>query len=176
MAELHINVGLQALARGYITLEAFADGMAALAKRDVSVRELWLERMNEAQLATVLASIHTNVAPEKPKVEDTLLLGTPGTFLAITDDIDRVNVDREWRLAHGDMLVLVTDGVTEAESAAGKPFGYEGTLEVIEARTRAPVAEIRDALFAALARHSPTLADDATILVLRYVGTQRGPA
>ena len=42
--------------------------------------------------------------------------------------------------------------------------------------TTAPVAAIRDALFAALPRHSPTLADDATILVLRYVGTQRGPA
>ena len=73
-------------------------------------------------------------------------------------------------------MVLVTDGVTEAESAAGKPFGYEGTLEVIETRTKETVAAIRDALFAALTKHSPTLADDATILVLRYVGTHREPA
>ena len=83
MAELHINVGLQALARGYITLEAFAEGMAALAKQTVSVRELWLERMNEAQLASVLAAIQPSVVADRPKVEDTLLLGLgggPGTF------------------------------------------------------------------------------------------------
>ena len=124
----------------------------------------------------VVAGAHMDAIVWRAKTSSVELLGTPGTFLAITDDIDHVNIDRSWRLEAGDMLVLVTDGVTEAENAAGKPFGYEGTLSVIEARSAAPVAAIRDALFAALARHSPTLADDATILVLRYVGTHRGPA
>ncbi|HSD89007.1 MAG TPA: SpoIIE family protein phosphatase [Kofleriaceae bacterium] len=98
------------------------------------------------------------------------MLGTKGTFLAITDDIDHVNVEQEWSLAPGDLLVLLTDGVTEAEGASGKPFGYDGVVEVLEPRATKPVVAIQDALFDAVTKHSPTLADDCTILVLRYVG------
>ena len=80
MAEQHINVGLAAVANGWITLEAFAEAMAALAKRAVSVRELWLERLGEAQLAEVMAG----VVSAKPQVEDTMLLAgapsAPRTF------------------------------------------------------------------------------------------------
>ena len=98
------------------------------------------------------------------------LLGTKGTFIAITDDIDHVNVEQQWKLADGDLLVLLTDGVTEAEDRAGKAFGYEGVVEIVEARATQPTAVIQNALFDALTKHSPTLADDATIVVLRYVG------
>jgi phosphoserine phosphatase RsbU/P len=124
----------------------------------------------------VVAGAHMDAIVWRAAQNKVELLGTPGTFLAITNDIDHVNVDRSWQLSHGDLMVLVTDGVTEAESAGGKPFGYESTLSVLESRTAQPVADIRDALFAALSKHSPTLADDATILVLRYVGTHREPA
>jgi serine phosphatase RsbU (regulator of sigma subunit) len=98
------------------------------------------------------------------------MLRTKGTFLAITDDIDHVNVEQEWSLAPGDLLVLLTDGVTEAEDSSGTPFGYEGVVEVLEPRATKPVVAIQNALFDAVTKHSPTLADDCTILVLRYVG------
>ncbi|MBL0217300.1 MAG: SUMF1/EgtB/PvdO family nonheme iron enzyme [Myxococcales bacterium] len=57
MAEIHINVGIVALARGFITLEEFAKGMSRLATGSAqSIRELWLgpNRLDEAQLAQVL--------------------------------------------------------------------------------------------------------------------------
>ena len=57
MAEIHINVGIVALARGFITLEEFAKGMNSLAKgSSLSIRDLWLgpNRLDEAQLAQVL--------------------------------------------------------------------------------------------------------------------------
>jgi sigma-B regulation protein RsbU (phosphoserine phosphatase) len=99
------------------------------------------------------------------------LLGTPGTFLAIAQDIESVNQEATWQLAHDDVLVLLTDGVTEAENAKGVPFDYAGVMELLEATATKPVEAIRDSLFAALIAHSPTLVDDATILVLRYVAT-----
>jgi sigma-B regulation protein RsbU (phosphoserine phosphatase) len=98
------------------------------------------------------------------------MLTTKGTFLAISDDIDHVNVEQEWSLSHGDLLVLLTDGVTEAEDSAGTAFGYEGVVEVIEPRATKRVGEIQDALFKDVTQHSPVLADDCTIMVLRYVG------
>ncbi len=80
MAELHINVGLVAVQRGFITLEAFAEGMATLAKQSVSVRELWLQRMDEKQLAIAIELAQGT----KPKVDDTLLLGEPALPRAFT--------------------------------------------------------------------------------------------
>src|SRR5689334_1383210 len=58
--QLHINVGLIALSRGFLTLEAFAQGMSSLTHNDaMSVRDLWLApgRLDEEQLRIVLESI-----------------------------------------------------------------------------------------------------------------------
>jgi sigma-B regulation protein RsbU (phosphoserine phosphatase) len=118
----------------------------------------------------VVAGAHMDAVCWRAATRSIELLRTRGTFLAITDDIDHVNVEQEWKLHHGDLLVLLTDGVTEAEDKDGRPFGYEGVVEAIEARATRPVKDIQDALFDAVTKHSPTLADDCTIVVLRYVG------
>ncbi|HEY5925736.1 MAG TPA: SpoIIE family protein phosphatase [Kofleriaceae bacterium] len=118
----------------------------------------------------VVAGAHMDAVCWRAATQTTEMLRTPGTFLAISDDIDHVNIEQEWSLRAGDLLVLLTDGVTEAESSAGKSFGYEGVVEVIEARATQPVSVIQNALFDAVTKHSPTLADDCTIMVLRYVG------
>jgi phosphoserine phosphatase RsbU/P len=119
----------------------------------------------------VLAGAHMDAICWRAATQKVELLKTPGTFLAITDDIDHVNVEQEWALHRGDLLVLLTDGVTEAENEAGTSFGYEGVVEIVEARATQPVTVLQNALFDAVTSHSPTLADDCTIMVLRYVGT-----
>jgi len=122
----------------------------------------------------VVAGAHMDAAVWRARTRTTELLGTIGTFLAITEDIDQVNQETTWQLSEGDVMVLLSDGVTEAEDAVGVAFGYEGVTSLVEAHATRPVAEIRDVVFDALRQHSPVLADDATILVLRYV--HRGEA
>jgi sigma-B regulation protein RsbU (phosphoserine phosphatase) len=137
------------------------------AERHMTLSLLRITRDGKA----VVAGAHMDAVVWRAATQSTELLGTPGTFLAISDDIDHVNVEREWQLSAGDLMVLLTDGVTEAEDGSGTPFGYERVLEVLESRATKPVFALRDALFDALIKHSPTLADDATIVVLRYVGS-----
>jgi serine/threonine protein kinase/formylglycine-generating enzyme required for sulfatase activity len=63
MAEIHINVGIVALARGFITLETFAKGMSNLAAgHALSIRDLWVGPgfLDEKQLAAVLDVIGPN--------------------------------------------------------------------------------------------------------------------
>lgn len=117
----------------------------------------------------VVAGAHMDAVLWRKASGKAELLGTPGTFLAIAQDIDMVNQEVTWELADGDLLVLLTDGVTEAEGADGAAFDYRGVTQIVEARASEPVDVLRDSLFAALHAHSPTLVDDATILVLRYV-------
>jgi sigma-B regulation protein RsbU (phosphoserine phosphatase) len=116
----------------------------------------------------VLAGAHMDAVVWRAATKTTELLPTTGTFLAITDDIDQVNQESSWQLQDGDLLVLLTDGVTEAESSQGDAFDYQGVTQVVARHAGEPVEAIRDALFSALLKHSPLLEDDATIMVLRY--------
>jgi eukaryotic-like serine/threonine-protein kinase len=58
MAEIHINVGIVALSRGLISLEAFARGMHTLATaKTPTVREVWRDVLDEHQLETLLSAV-----------------------------------------------------------------------------------------------------------------------
>src|SRR3954468_16583180 len=80
MAEIHINVGIVTLQRGFITLETFARRMNDLAaKQAMSIRDLWCVpgALDEAQLAAVLDALSPKAggdtmlfAPEPPKQFD----------------------------------------------------------------------------------------------------------
>ena len=70
MAEIHINVGIIALSRGLISLEAFARGMQTLATaKTPTVREVWSGVLDEAQLEVLLSAVTTG-----GKARDTMLI------------------------------------------------------------------------------------------------------
>lgn len=79
----------------------------------------------------------------------------------------------ELSLETGDMLVMLTDGITEAESPENRPFGERGALEVVRANLTAPVTEIVRAIHTAARKFSQAKSpqDDITSLVVR-VGTR----
>ena len=66
MAEIHINVGIAALARGFLTLETFAQGIQSLARspepKEVSIQDLWVGKglMSAGQLETIVARVQVS--------------------------------------------------------------------------------------------------------------------
>jgi sigma-B regulation protein RsbU (phosphoserine phosphatase) len=72
-------------------------------------------------------------------------------------------------VAAGDVLVLYSDGVTEAEDRKGRPFEESGLERVIAAHADAAPQALADAVFRAVEAHAhdTRLADDLTILVVR---------
>lgn len=74
-------------------------------------------------------------------------------------------------LALGDALVIVSDGITEAQSPAGGFFGSEGIAQVLSRwAAHAPVSEASDALLreVRLFEDGAEATDDLTVLVFRY--------
>jgi serine phosphatase RsbU (regulator of sigma subunit) len=68
----------------------------------------------------------------------------------------------------GDLLVLYTDGLTEARSASGVPFGTERLLEAISSSAAEPAERVPESLFLAAFGHAEgRLADDIAIVALR---------
>ncbi|MHB1036001.1 MAG: SpoIIE family protein phosphatase [Pirellulales bacterium] len=90
---------------------------------------------------------------------------------------DAVFRDAQCRLARGELLVLFTDGVTEAFSGDGDLFG-EGRLEaLLDADARQPVAAVCEAIVQAVDAFSQgDLKDDVTVLALRRDFEQPGDA
>jgi sigma-B regulation protein RsbU (phosphoserine phosphatase) len=92
---------------------------------------------------------------------------TPGTWLGAAQDISKATVDTTIRLEHGDVMVLYTDGVTEAADAAGEMFGIDGLSKVVSAARAEPVERIRDRLVEAVEKWSKEREDDVTVLIIR---------
>ena len=73
------------------------------------------------------------------------------------------------QLEPGDMLVLYSDGITEAEDPAGQPLEEAGLELVIERHLSEPAAAIGQHLVRAVEIHAgqPRFSDDLTVLILK---------
>ena len=72
-------------------------------------------------------------------------------------------------LAPGDLVVMYSDGITEAEDGDARPFEETGLQGVVDSRGWASVKELGWAAFEAVEHHvgPRRLADDLTVLVVR---------
>jgi serine phosphatase RsbU (regulator of sigma subunit) len=72
-------------------------------------------------------------------------------------------------LRSGDVLVMYSDGITEAETSAGVPFEEQGLQAVVNAWANASAPELSAAVLRAVNQHvgDARMADDLTVLVLK---------
>jgi serine phosphatase RsbU (regulator of sigma subunit) len=70
-------------------------------------------------------------------------------------------------LAPGDTLVVITDGLTEVQNAAGRELGLAAMREVVRANAARPLRELYDAIIAAASRHGPQIDDQSVLLIRR---------
>jgi len=97
------------------------------------------------------------------------LLKAEGIALGVIDEVDLQSV--KVALKPGDVLVLYTDGVTEAINNKEEIFGEERLLRIISENRHRPAQEIMDQILAgicAFAGDQPQF-DDITLMVLRAV-------
>jgi sigma-B regulation protein RsbU (phosphoserine phosphatase) len=74
------------------------------------------------------------------------------------------------QLAPGDMLVLYTDGITEAQNANGTSLGEERLLKSIRDNLGRPAGEVQDAILAdvqSFVSDTPQSDDIALVILLR---------
>ena len=75
----------------------------------------------------------------------------------------------ETRIDPGDMLVLYSDGITEAEDPGGRPFEDTGLEQVVNRYASDPAADLGSRILKAVEAHArqPRFVDDLTILLLK---------
>src|SRR5262249_9625002 len=97
-----------------------------------------------------------------------------GAWIAARLDIAAVTDDDELRLADGDVVVLYTDGVTEAMNPDREQFDIERLGQTIEAHAeRGPAALVEHILEAVRAfRRGALQEDDVSVITFRYANTK----
>jgi sigma-B regulation protein RsbU (phosphoserine phosphatase) len=99
-----------------------------------------------------------------------------GTWLGLVENILPFTRDREYRLEAGDLLILYTDGLTEAMNEQAEQFGLERVCEGVERAHAGSAEDVRDELMRGLAEWSKEPPrDDTTLLVLKQVGVAQAP-
>ena len=102
------------------------------------------------------------------KVEriDTIDLGFP---IGLEESIEDFVFQTKVRLNQDDVVVLYTDGVTEAENYLGKHYGLEQLCNVVQQNWQRSAAEIATAAIADLRSHIGVekVYDDITLVVLK---------
>jgi sigma-B regulation protein RsbU (phosphoserine phosphatase) len=95
------------------------------------------------------------------------MLEAGGTLLGIIDGMEYQ--EESVSLAAGEMLVLYTDGISEAMNAQKELLGDERLAAICAELHGQPAGAVRDAILAAVARHqgAEPAADDMTVLVIR---------
>lgn len=95
---------------------------------------------------------------------------TRGTWVGATKDIEQATEDAQYQLQDGDVLVLYTDGVIEAQNAEKQQFGSERLMQELERAGAGggSVLELRDQLCGAVTQFMAEQHDDIALLVARY--------
>jgi sigma-B regulation protein RsbU (phosphoserine phosphatase) len=118
----------------------------------------------------VYAGAHEDMILYRARTRKIELVPTPGTWIAAVRNTEPGTVDNELRLESGDLLVLYTDGVTEAMNEQQHPFGLDALCHEVELVVERSVEEIKEHLVATVRRYMARQEDDITLVVLRYRG------
>jgi sigma-B regulation protein RsbU (phosphoserine phosphatase) len=95
-------------------------------------------------------------------------ISTPGPWVGAVRSVKASAADRTAHLETGDLLVLHTDGVTEARNATGEEYGIDRLVAEVEKHQSQPVDLLRQRLVESVTEWMATQHDDVTLLVLRY--------
>ncbi|MCA1582522.1 MAG: SpoIIE family protein phosphatase [Acidobacteria bacterium] len=76
---------------------------------------------------------------------------------------------KSFQLATGDRLVFLTDGIVEAASPSGEPFGFERLEDLLRVEVDSDPARLQGAILAAVAEHAAgrPAEDDRTLVVVK---------
>jgi sigma-B regulation protein RsbU (phosphoserine phosphatase) len=115
----------------------------------------------------VYAGAHEEIVIWRKATGEVDTVMTPGTWLGARSDVSDVTTDEEVTLQIGDVMLLYTDGVTEAFNADGEMFDLERVTKLLADHATEPCAAIHDAIREAVEAWMSTLDDDITLLVVR---------
>ncbi|WP_437644018.1 SpoIIE family protein phosphatase [Sorangium sp. So ce362] len=114
------------------------------------------------------AGAHDDLIVCRARTRRCVCIQSSGVWVGALPAIDAMTRDAEFVLEDGDLLVLYSDGATEARDAHREQFGLERLCSTIESSQDAPADAIRDRIMREVEGWCPSPDDDVTVVVARY--------
>lgn len=115
------------------------------------------------------AGAHEEICVYRAATGKVELVPTPGTWLGAVRDVKKHTQDSTLQLQLGDIVLLYTDGVTEARAASGEQFGLERLTSLLENSADLPMSALIERVYGAVSSHAKELDDDVTLLAFKRV-------
>jgi len=112
------------------------------------------------------AGAHQDIFVYRARTDSVETLETTGVWLGLQEDVSQSLTAGKLELGPGDLMLLYTDGITEA-MRDGALFDTGGLLRILESARGKSARRVHDELFAELTEFK--LNDDATVLVIRQL-------
>lgn len=118
--------------------------------------------------AVTFAGAHEDILVWRAGSRTCETIETPGTWLAVMDEIDEFITDQVLNLDAGDTMVLYTDGITEAKNGDGEQFGMDRLRAAIAEHADESVESLCAAIVDEVTAWMHAQDDDITIMAVRY--------
>ncbi len=122
---------------------------------------------HDQQGQLTFAGAHEDILICRADTGDVERIGTPGVWTAAIEDIEGINDESTCSLSEGDLMLLYTDGITEAMNSANEMFGVQRLAESLHQYRHEPVDTLRDSIMAEVRAWANRQDDDMTLLVAR---------
>jgi serine phosphatase RsbU (regulator of sigma subunit) len=122
-------------------------------------------RFNDTQMK--VAGKHQDIIIYRSAFNRVEHFETRGTWLGITDDLGEYIKDAEIYLDKGDLILLFTDGITEAADVKGDMFGQERLENALHRFADLPANKILTSIIDEVNAFQKEQADDMTLVVIR---------
>jgi serine phosphatase RsbU (regulator of sigma subunit) len=122
-------------------------------------------RIDESEVT--LAGKHQDVIIYRSALNKTEVIPTKGTWLGIADDIEEHLGDKTIKINDGDVVLLFTDGITEATGSNGEMYGQLRLEQALNHYADLPVGKLLDKVMGDVKAFQEEQLDDMTLLVIK---------
>ncbi len=115
----------------------------------------------------VVAGKHQDMIIYRAASDKTDLVETEGTWLGITDDVHKSMIDKTVSFNEGDILMLFTDGITEAMNREGEMYGQVRLEQALNRYADFPVNKLMNKIMSDVENFQEDQQDDMTLIVMK---------
>ncbi len=122
-------------------------------------------RLSQSQMT--VAGKHQDLLIYRAALNKVETITIRGTWLGITEDIKNSTQELTVNINAGDIVLLFTDGVTEATNSEGDMFGQARLEQALNRYADLPVRKLRDRIIEEVISFQEKQADDITLVVVK---------
>jgi len=116
-----------------------------------------------------VAGKHQDILIMRSRSRKVEVVSTNGTWIGIADKIGDFTKDHEIKISKGDMILLFTDGASEAADRDGELFGDERIIQSFKKNSSLPINEIIQAILNEIDEFQAEQDDDITLMIIKKI-------